>query len=693
MKLIHYIKGLCLLFVWSLQITVVQAQSDELVYEKGKLFNTVSSYRMPEILKLDTQSTDILYEGNVPLHQPTLSYQTELPAYIKGMFFSRDSRNGDYQWPNNTNRLLPWSFVRLQDITGADYPGIPSNAGPSRLGDALLLALADGRYLFLKVLSGDNSLSWFRVNDDGTLNIFLSSLGTDDLSLEAPLLLLSSGQTVYETLGRAYHKLIESPGVASLNKRENKKFFDAFDYLGWCTWEHYHFDIDEAKILKDLDTIESADLPIRYVLIDDGHLDNTNRQLNSFIPDKKRFPNGWKNILARKTDTGIKWFGLWYALSGYWEGVAPENHFPEEVQKTLYNTGRCLLPGQDSCSIGEFYQYYVRSLKNYGFDFLKVDNQSYTLPLYMGGKDAVRRARICNEALEWHTHKEQVGLMNCMAQNVINTDHTRFSNVTRVSIDYKKYDMNMAKSHLFQSYTNTLLLGHTVWPDHDMFHSSDTICGSLMARSKAISGGPVYLSDAPEDFVKENVLPLVDETGKIFRPVAPAIPTPESVFMNPLQDGKAYRVFAPVGDDAMSLICYNLNVAFQNQHITANIYKSDYMLRNVLDGGKYPADNRILLYDWHTRTAEELTGEKTVELNGFEDHLFHLCPIRNGWAVIGIQEKYLSPATVQILSSSSRQLKLRILTSGTLCVWVESGDKKELRNLIIDKPGVITIDK
>lgn len=57
-----------------------------------------------------------------------------------------------------------------------------------------------------------------------------------------------------------------------------------------------------------------------------------------------------------------------------------------------------------------------------------------------------------------------------------------------------------------------------------------------MARSKAISGGPVYLSDAPEMFAKENILPLIDTDGKLFRPVAPAVPTPESILINPLMD-------------------------------------------------------------------------------------------------------------------------------------------------------------
>ena len=54
-------------------------------------------------------------------------------------------------------------------------------------------------------------------------------------------------------------------------------------------------------------------------------------------------------------------------------------------------------------------------------------------------------------------------------KNTLNTDHTLYSGVTRVSIDYKKYDEDMAKSHLFQSYTNTLLQGQTVLTAWSMF--------------------------------------------------------------------------------------------------------------------------------------------------------------------------------------------------------------------------------
>ena len=665
------------------------------IYHKGKTFKDIAAYRMKKNIDLNiyAPSTPILYERQVPEKQNTLSYEIQLPSYVRGTFFSRDSRTDDYQWPNNTNRLLPWMFDQLKDITQENYPGIPSNARPSVSGDALLLELSDGEYLFAKAIAGDNSLSWFQANTDGTLTLYVSTLGKDQLDGQVPLLLIQKSQTVYHVFNDAYHSLMTDKTVSSLQKREDKKYFEGFDYLGWCTWEHYHLNIDETKILNDIDAIEASGIPVRYILIDDGHIANEKRRLTSLTPDKQRFPNGWTRIMNRKQDDKIKWMGLWYSLSGYWMGISADNDFPKEIQQTLYPYNDCLLPGISTDNIETFYEYYIHTMKKNGFDFLKIDNQSFTLPLYMGNSQAVRQAKDCNLALEHQIHNAQMGLMNCMAQNVINTDHTLHSAVTRVSIDYKKYDENMAKSHLFQSYTNTLLLGQTVWPDHDMFHSSDTVCGSLMARSKAISGGPVYLSDSPDGFISENILPLVDEHGKIFRPSAPAIPTLESILTNPLQSGESYRVFAPTGDEAVSIICYNLNTSPAYQEIKTYLKPDDYSLRENTTNSSTSIPDRILAFNWKEQTAGILTTSKEMKLKGFSDCLFHLCPIRQGWAVIGIQEKYLSPATVQILARTNDTLTLDVLCTGTLRVWVESHGKQELRSIPIKKPGKIEISK
>ena len=662
-------------------------------YEKGKSFKDTNALLMADTVDLISISSPIPYEKSAPEQTQTIAYPIRLPEYVRGIFFSRDSRPGDFEWPNNTNRLLPWVFNDLKELTDVHYPGIPSNAAPSTLGDALLLELSNGEYLFAKAVTGSNSLSWLQVNTNGSITLYVSTLGKDYLKSRVPLLLIHQGKSIYSTIRQAYKALMKNTEISDLKSRTTKEYFEAFRYLGWCTWEHYHYDIDESKIVSDMEAIESSGIPIRYVLIDDGHLANKDRQLTSFTPDRQRFPAGWKNIMSRKKDNKIKWIGLWYSLSGYWMGLSPENEFPQTIRQTLYRHNTCLLPGKDSVHIRTFYHYYVSTLKEYGFDFLKVDNQAFTLPLYMGSNESIRQATDCNRSLEAETHQQTMGLMNCMAQNVVNTDHTLYSNSTRVSIDYKKYDEDMAKSHLFQSYTNTLLLGQTVWPDHDMFHSSDSICGALMARSKAISGGPVYLSDSPEDFIKANIFPLIDEQGKLFRPEAPAVPMPESILTNPLWSGKAYRVAAPVGNDAMALICYNLNVSPQYQCVKTVIKKEDYTLRNSFEQASPNHKERVLLYNWESQDAKELSDSSTFELTGFTDRLFHLCPIRKGWAVIGIQEKYLSPATVQIRSLTDNRLELNVLCTGTLKVWIEKSGKQELRNISIDRPKKIVIEK
>lgn len=104
--------------------------------------------------------------------------------------------------------------------------------------------------------------------------------------------------------------------------------------------------------------------------------------------------------------------------------------------------------------------------------------------------------------------------------------------------------------------------------------------------------------------------------------------------------------------------------------------KEDYSLRNSFEKISATPEERVLLYNWESQKAEELSDSSTFELIGFTDKLFHLCPIRKGWAVIGIQEKYLSPATVQTISLTENRLVLNVLCTGTLKVWIEKPASK-----------------
>ncbi|MFP4027964.1 MAG: Sip1-related alpha-galactosidase [Candidatus Brocadiia bacterium] len=99
-----------------------------------------------------------------------------------------------------------------------------------------------------------------------------------------------------------------------------------------------------------------------------------------------------------------------------------------------------------------------------------------------------------------------------------------------------------------------LWLGPTVWGDHDMFHSSDTFAGRMMAVSKAVSGGPIYLSDDPDDFNPGHVWPLCDADGRLFGPLAPAVPLPRSADIDPFDHPKPYLVAAPLPNKAAAIV-------------------------------------------------------------------------------------------------------------------------------------------
>ena len=179
-------------------------------------------------------------------------------------------------------------------------------------------------------------------------------------------------------------------------------------------------------------------------------------------------------------------------------------------------------------------------------------------------------------------HELSGGLINCFCVDLVSLMNTKYSDISRVSVDYLLNNENKAKSHLYQSYQNTLWMGQAVWPDHDMFHSSDKFCGRMMAVSKAMSGAPIYLSDAPDNFLEELITPLCTNDGKLFRPLAPAVPLPESVMLSALSTPQAYRVVAPLANGAAAFVVYNLISPTPAESVKTQISASDYTAAGVI---------------------------------------------------------------------------------------------------------------
>jgi len=607
-------------------------------------------------------------------------YELVLPEFSRGCYFSGD-RHPEVAWPDGANRIQPWLFDNLKELCSEDYVRRPSNYARVREGMFLLLELKTGEYLAIVPICGPSTMAWLYASEDARMILNFGTLGTEAVSCDAPLFSWYYSYDVYTASRMAWALAITCKPVAgSTDFRSNKKYPEVFKYLGWCSWEQYKWDINEKVLVDVVKQIEASGLPIRYLLVDDGHLDaDEHRKLKSFDPNKDKFPNGWAPLLAMRKQDKIKWMGLWNTISGYWETISPQNNFGNKINEHLVSIDwtNTLVPRNDPQSTRIFYDAHIGAVKRHGFDFVKIDCQARNIAWYIGTDNAVEAANNNLQGLELAVKNNVDGIINCMAHSLPCVFNTSYSAVTRCSIDYKLGKEARGKSHLLQSYSNTLWIGQTVWGDHDMFHSCDRYAGRIMAISKAMSGGPVYLSDNPKDFIAEYIRPLCYEDGELLRPIAPAAPLPDSVFIAPMRQAKAYRVIAPLAGGAAAIVAHNLYHPTSETPIQTSVTSRDYthasaMIQPYPGKWKVP-DEGLVVYDWYAGKARKFSDKYCVELKGFSDRLLHLCPIRKGWAVIGRTDKYLSPAAAEVLSVTSDELKLRLVESGPLAIWLQKG--------------------
>jgi hypothetical protein len=596
------------------------------------------------------------------------SYEVELPNLKAASYFAPFQRYDPIPrpgplWPEAGNRIQPLRIDDFHDLAVG--------------GHFLLLRLQGGSHLALLPMAGPHTLAWF-TGEAGRLRLDVGTFGTAPVKGQLPLCAWAFDADPYLACRAVWQTAAESPLIdGSTRMRDEKHYPDIFRYLGWCTWEEYKFRITENLLLDAVDMIEASFLPIRYLLVDNGHVHmDTQGRLISFEPDGTKFPNGWEPLLARRRDDRIRWMGLWLNFNGYCYGISPENRLGD-LNDHLEPVGETLQPRNTFLDAVAFYDAMLGAARRSGFDFVKADNQARNLLINSGTSNGVERASNNAQALEIAAARHLDGLVNCMAHNAVCVFNTRISAVSRCSEDYVVGDLDRARRHLHNSYGNIPWIGQTVWGDHDMFHSNDSECGQVMAISKAMSGGPVYLSDCPDSFQHEVVLPLCYRDGELLRPLAPAAPVRECVFSNPFEDGEPYVVVAPLTGGAAACVAYNLTepeTAVRGTIRLEHYADAGCMLPAGAEAGWNMPDEGFVLYAWERKEAVLLSAPHSYEIGGFGGSLYLLTPIHSGWSVIGRIDKYLAPAAVDVIVASPDELVVRLRESGPFAVWSDYGE-------------------
>ncbi len=624
---------------------------------------------------------DVSDEGGVLATIPL-----EIPAYEKVNYIS----GAFNQWPGNHNRLLSW--VAGEDITKLfekEHRQDPTVDSPvEREGMFALFKLKSGNYLSLTPVTTSKTMGWLFVDKTGAIQVRVGTLGTERTAGEVPAVAWAVAENIYDSCYQAWETAVSCPEVNGLTQLRYKKHYnEPFRYLGWCSWEQYKKQIDEATLLNAIDNIEASGLPVRWFLVDDGHQESQGNRLVSFEPSPKKFPNGWKPVLARRDESRIKWFGLWHCFYGLWGGIAKDNKLGELNQHLRPQNHQSLLVKGDKTSAQEFFGRMIKTVEKQGFDFVKIDVQSLALRKYQGTANAVQAYSHLSQAMERACYGRMDGLINCMAHNQVCVFNTRYSSVTRCSADYVVGNEAKTKTHLQQSYNNTLWMGQTIWPDHDMFHSSDRYCGRMMAVSKALSAGPIYLSDDPKTFREDFIRPLCYEDGELLRPLAPAVPLPESLFVDAYNEDQSYRVIAPLPHQTAAVAIYNLRHPTTDNPVATLLTPGDYQAGSAMiqpwpGPWTSPAEG-LVAFDWYEQRGDRLRSGYEVALKGFMDKLFLLCPVQNDWAVVGRTDKYLSTVAVERYYAEENHLQITLHESGPLVFWNGHGKPTCLKGELI----------
>ncbi len=615
-----------------------------------------------------------------------------VPAWIRCVYYAPFQRHAIQPaldlWPEGYNQCHPLPVRDLSDV--------------KRGGLFVVLELESGGYLALLPLVGHRTAAWLRGDGDG-LRLDAGTFGEDPVFRgEIPLLACARDTDLYRACARVWAAALAHPSLAGVGRlRHDKTFPEVFDHLGWCSFEEFKLEIDERIITDSIERLAASAVPVRWVLVDDGHVDDGTRagapalqtqegavgqvsgalearRLHSSAPRPDRFPRGWTPLFDAIAGTRIRWLGLWLNFNGYWGGVARDHSLGDAADKRLADLGDgSKLPAEDVAAGDAFFDELTRPAREAGFSFLKVDNQAGNLRKYSGRiGNAVRASAGCKQGLENAVNRHFDGLISCMAHNNLCTFHQPHSQVMRCSEDYKKEDGWRARHHLHNSFGNMLWLGQTVWGDHDMFHSSDRIAGPLMARSKAISGGPIYLSDAPDRFVDELIRPLCFADGRILRPLAPAVPLPESVFIDPYEDDDAYRVIAPLPHGCAAAAAYNLTwpVKIVNGAWTPDDHRHAAALLSADEAHAWsrPAE-ALLRYDCLTGTVALQDEATPFSLEPLTDAFVIFSPVQSGWALVGDPTKNLPPSAVTRFEVLADRVVIAAYEACSVLVWRADG--------------------
>lgn len=498
---------------------------------------------------------------------------------------------------------------------------------PDRTQSALINMGKD--HIHILPLTGDN----FRCELDGSgLHLIPDMMSLSSLS--GPFLAVTVTDDPFSAVNECYSdaRALGAVRVPLRSERTMPSFARGF---GWCTWDAFRHDVSAELIYEKLREFKEKKIPLKWMIIDDGWLMTKDERLCSFEPDPVKFPDGLGGCIRRiKDEFGVEQVGVWHAFTGgYWFGVAPGSALFDEQRENLVRTPAGLyLPSLDEEKAFRFWDSFHSKLREWGVDFVKIDNQSSASPYLAGSIPTAEGARICHRAIERSIVKNFDGdVINCMGMDMENVLSRPSSGLSRNSDDFFPGKRRGFVKHLVQNVYNAVWHGQLYHCDFDMWwssHESAVQSGVL----RAVSGSPIYVSDKIGESDPGHIMPAISGDGSVMLCDGPALPMRDCLYSDLTSCGGMLKIWNRSGENFV-VAAFNLT----ENEITDSV---DLSALPGLGGGEYAAveyfSGSIRRVRCETKIPLTLCGDGTA--------VFSLYPIKRDaegeYALMGESGKY-----------------------------------------------------
>jgi hypothetical protein len=598
------------------------------------------------------------YDGPAPAARGGIQLLMGLDNFARGMatkrlklYWTSPAFVSDYRLLSSSNQLLLW-----RQIQGEAYHLLVPLAGDGMIGE---LGVSEINYRYE-----------FRISS--------SSYDPKFSPRRIPLFAYATSNDPYSLTRETYQTAFAASDQRG-RLRWQKSYPEVFSWLGWCSWNAYEHTVTEEKVLASVRSLRDKQIPIGFVLVDDGWLSTKDDKLIGFNADPKKFPNDLSGLARTlREQYGIHHVGVWHTFQGYWSGVDSNSEIGRS--HTLFQgLGGKALPDPREGRGESFYSDWYRQLKDWGYDFVKVDGQGNNIkftdglmPLFASGAGTHRNLQ---EAAQVYFSDQKNGeratglnLINCMEMSLENAFNWRTSNIARNSDDYLPDNPQNVKEHTYYNAYNAFWTSNFAYPDWDMFQSHDAH-GEYHAVARAISGGPIYFTDKPGRERPEILRPLALSDGRILMLDEPGQVTRDILMTDVALEPVALKVFGHItrpGLSAGMVAAFNANKSADA--VAGKISAGDI---ETLSGKRINVP--VAVYQRGSERATLLENQNTIlafTLDSFGYDLFTLVPVNGGVAVFGLLNKYLGPAAIVSQKIHINGATILISEAGDFGAWL-----------------------